>query len=96
VAARKTAPGTAKAIRDAAKSAWKAIGLRGYGRVDMRIGDDGAPRVLDVNPNPDVSPGAGLAKAAERDGLTHGELIAGIVESALRRARSRAASAATR
>jgi D-alanine-D-alanine ligase len=96
VAARRTAPGTARAIRDAAKAAWKAIGLRGYGRVDMRIGDDGAPRVLDVNPNPDVSPGAGLAKAAERDGLTHGELIAGIVESALRRARSRAASAATR
>jgi len=94
IAARRTAPGTARAIKEAAKAAWKALGLRDYGRVDIRIGEDGDPRVLDVNPNPDVSPGAGLAKAAERDGLTHEELIAGIVESALRRARSRAASAA--
>ena len=94
IAARKTAPGTARAIREAAKGAWKAVGMSGYGRIDIRIAEDGAPRVLDVNPNPDVSPGAGLAKAAERDGLTHEELIAGIVESALRRARSRAASAA--
>ncbi|MFN0008006.1 MAG: ATP-grasp domain-containing protein [Planctomycetota bacterium] len=94
IAARRTAPGTARAIREAAKAAWKALGLRDYGRVDIRIGEDGEPRVLDVNPNPDVSPGSGLSKAAERDGLTHEELIAGIVESALRRARSRAASAA--
>lgn len=96
IAARRTAPGMARGIREAAKAAWKAVGLRDYGRVDIRIAEDGAPRVLDVNPNPDVSPGAGLAKAAERDGLSHGDLIAGIVESALRRARSRAASAATR
>jgi len=96
IAARRTAPGLARAIRDSAKAAWKAIGLRGYGRVDLRIAEDGAPRVLDVNPNPDVSPGAGLAKAAERDGLSHADLIARIVETALRRARGRAAPALAR
>jgi D-alanine-D-alanine ligase len=96
VAARRTAPGVARAIRDTARAAWKAIGLRGYGRVDLRIAEDGAPRVLDVNPNPDISPDAGLSKAAERDGLSHEGLIAGIVETALRRARGRAAPPASR
>jgi len=85
-----------RSIREAARKAWKALGLRGYGRVDLRLAGDGSPRILDVNPNPDVSPGAGLAKAAARAGIDHGSLIRRIVESALRRFARRAPAPAAR
>jgi D-alanine-D-alanine ligase len=53
-------PALRQAILDAARSAWKAVGARGYIRVDVRLNAAGAPCVLDVNPNPDLSPGAGI------------------------------------
>jgi D-alanine-D-alanine ligase len=96
IAARKLARGQERSIREAALGAWRALGLRGYGRVDLRLASDGTPRVLDVNPNPDVSPDAGLAKAAARAGIEHGSLIQRIIESALRRVRRRAPPAVAR
>jgi D-alanine-D-alanine ligase len=96
IAARKLARGQERSIRESALGAWRALGLRGYGRVDLRLAGDGTPRVLDVNPNPDVSPDAGLAKSAARAGIEHGSLIQRIVESALRRVRRKAPPAVAR
>ena len=71
--------------RARALAAYDAVGLEGYGRVDLRLHPTRGPLVIDVNPNPDISPDAGLAKAAARGGIAYDELIARIVRSATRR-----------
>lgn len=70
-------------VLDLAKAAFLALGLRGYGRVDLRLHPTRGPFVLEVNPNPDLSPGAGLALAAARSGIRYEELIERIALAAL-------------
>jgi D-alanine-D-alanine ligase len=75
---------THERLATVARRAYAALGLRDYGRVDVRWDEARGPLVLDVNPNPDISPGAGLARAAERAGLDHVALVDRIVKGALR------------
>lgn len=74
---------TERAIRVAATAVWHALGLGGYARVDFRVDATGAPFVIDVNPNPDLSPGGGFSLAARRAHLTHDELILRILDLAV-------------
>ena len=67
------------------KRAFDVLGLRDYGRVDLRIDRNGRPFVIDVNPNCDVSREGGLMLAAARAGLTYEDLVWEIVRSAIRR-----------
>lgn len=64
-------------------AAWKAVGGKGYGRVDLRIDQSGRPWILEVNANPDISPDAGLARMAGVAGMDYPALIRRICESAL-------------
>lgn len=75
-------PALESRVKEAASKAYHALGLTGYGRVDLRIHPERGPLVLDVNPNPDISPTAGLARAAARGGLDHAQLIARIIAEA--------------
>ena len=68
-----------------AVAAWEACGLEGYGRVDMRLDETGSPFILEVNANPCLSADAGFMAAAGRAGLTAGDVVARILEAALRR-----------
>ncbi|HUE76626.1 MAG TPA: hypothetical protein VMM83_01675 [Longimicrobiales bacterium] len=70
--------------RDLGLRAWRAVGGHGYGRVDLRADDDGRLHVLEVNPNPDLAPDAGLARMAAAAGWTFDALVARIVEDGLR------------
>ena len=82
----------AERIRSAALGAWRALGLSGYARVDLRV-EDAHPRrlaVIDVNSNPDLSPDAGFALCAQRSGLSYAQFIESILEFALRRTPARA------
>jgi D-alanine-D-alanine ligase len=69
------------------KAAWRAVDLRDYGRVDLRVDPQGTPWVIDVNPNPDISPDAGCARAALAAGMSYPKMVARITELALLRIR---------
>jgi D-alanine-D-alanine ligase len=65
-------------------SAYRAIGCRDYGRIDVRL-RDGVFYVLDINPNPDISEDASMASAAEHAGYSHGEMAERLINLASRR-----------
>jgi len=67
-----------------AVAAWKALGCRGYARVDLRTDAEGRPFVLEVNPNPDIAPDAGYAAALSHAGLDHRDLVRAALRAALR------------
>jgi D-alanine-D-alanine ligase len=81
-------------VRRAAAEAFRAVGVRDYGRVDVRLAPSGTPYVVDVNPNCDLSPNAGLARAAAAVGIDYNALTGLLVRYALRRRRAVAVSAA--
>jgi len=66
--------------------AWRTMQGKGYGRVDLRVDDQGRPWVLEVNPNPDLNDDAGLSRMAKVAGWDYAELVRRIAEVALREA----------
>jgi D-alanine-D-alanine ligase len=65
--------------------AFRLLGCRDYARVDFRVGLTGRPYILEVNPNPDFSPLAGLSGGLQSAGLTHSRFAADLVQMALAR-----------
>jgi len=61
------------------------FGLCGYSRVDFRTNKNGKLYILEVNPNPDISPDAGLARAARTGGLSYEALVLEILRLGLAR-----------
>jgi D-alanine-D-alanine ligase len=68
------------ALVAAARGAWHAVGARGYLRMDLRLDKFGTPRVLDVNPNPEVSPDVGMHRAVLNAGWTWEQFVRRQVE----------------
>ncbi len=68
-------------IHDVAIAAFRAIGLRDYGRVDLRV-FDGLPYVLDVNANPDITSTGGMYRAAAQLGMDYGAFLRHLLELA--------------
>jgi D-alanine-D-alanine ligase len=78
----KVEPRLAALISDAAGKAFRVIGGWGYGRVDIRLDEEGLPRVLEVNCNPCLDEGIGLARSAERAGICYPELLQSVIKAA--------------
>ena len=76
---------TVKRLQETAVQVYGALKLRDYGRVDMRLTNDGHIYVIEANPNPWLAPEAELAMAAALAGRSYVELIGQIVELALAR-----------
>ncbi len=73
---------TAGEARELARSAWSVVEGRGYGRIDLRADAAGRLHVLEVNPNPDLAPAAGLTRMAAAHGWGYVDLVRHIVEEA--------------
>lgn len=78
----KVEPVLAGRLSDIAVRAFRAVGGWGYGRVDIRLDEDGEPFVLDVNCNPCLDDDMGLARAARRAGLRYPDLLHLILKAA--------------
>jgi D-alanine-D-alanine ligase len=78
---------TASEIRRVALDAWRVVGGSGYGRVDMRLDENGHPWILEVNCNPDIAPDAGLARMARVAGIDYATLVRTICELGVARRR---------
>ncbi len=76
---------TRKQIVDSSQLAFKLLGCSGYARVDFRQGIEGPPQVIDVNPNPDISPTSGVARQVQAAGMTYSQFIEKIALLALER-----------
>jgi D-alanine-D-alanine ligase len=73
----------AESLAATAWTAFRLTGCRGYARVDMRYNGKRGLNVIEVNPNPDISPDAGAARQARAAGMTYTGFIAKIVDMAL-------------
>jgi D-alanine-D-alanine ligase len=71
--------------KEVAFKAFKVMGCRDYARVDIRLSKDNKLYVLEVNPNPDLTEGAGFMRSAEHAGITYGQALKRIVKYALSR-----------
>lgn len=78
---------TTQKLSDTAVAAYRAVKLRDYGRIDMRLTADGEVYVIEANPNPWLSSKHEFAMAAKKSGRSYTELIKNIVELALERTR---------
>lgn len=67
------------ALSELAIRCWNLFGLRGYGRVDFRVSENGGPFVLEVNANPCLSQDAGFIAAAAQSQMTFDRVIDAIL-----------------
>ncbi len=78
---------TTKKLSETAVAAYRAVKLRDYGRIDMRLTPGGEVYVIEANPNPWLSSKHEFAMAAKKSGRSYTELIKSILELALERTR---------
>jgi D-alanine-D-alanine ligase len=72
-------------IGDICSTAFHALWLQDYGRVDVRLAHDNEVYVLEVNPNPFIAAEHEMAEAAEKAGLKYNAFIQRIVDEAMAR-----------
>ena len=72
-------------LSDTAVAAYRAVKLRDYGRIDMRLTPAGEVYVIEANPNPWLSSKHEFAMAAKKSGRSYTQLIGEIVDMALQR-----------
>jgi D-alanine-D-alanine ligase len=65
----------AQSLRRMALEAFQLTGCRDYARVDIRMDREEQPYILEINPNPDLSVDAGLARSVRAHGWRYNDFI---------------------
>src|ERR1700761_1227705 len=76
---------TVTRLTEIALKAYRAVKLRDYGRIDMRVSNKGEIYVIEANPNPWLSSGQEFAMAAKKSGLSYTQMVGEIVDLAMAR-----------
>jgi D-alanine-D-alanine ligase len=72
-------------IESICRTAFRALWLRDYARVDVRLTPDGEVWFLEANANPFISYGHDMANAAQKAGMDYYEFIQRLVDEAMAR-----------
>ena len=72
-----------KRIEDACREAYRALHLRGYARLDLRLDADNNFYLLEANPNPHLARFEDFALSAEKAGIKWNKLIQSILNDAI-------------
>ena len=67
------------------KAVYRALRIRGYGRIDLRVTPEGEIVILEANPNPNLDRDDEFAQSAMKAGLTYERMIQRILRLALSR-----------
>ncbi|MCC2640626.1 MAG: ddlA [Nitrospira sp.] len=82
--ARNLPDGVVDSIQHLAKRVYRALGLSGYARIDMRMDKDGHVYVLEANPNPQIASGEDFADSAEKADFAYKDLLQELLQVGLR------------
>ncbi|HWO40432.1 MAG TPA: hypothetical protein VNO43_01360 [Candidatus Eisenbacteria bacterium] len=74
------ANGLAQRITSACKATYRALRIRGYGRIDLRVTPNGDIVILEANPNPNLERDDEFAQSAMKAGLSYEGLIQRILK----------------
>jgi D-alanine-D-alanine ligase len=66
------------------KRVYRLLQMSGYGRIDLRMREDGTVFVIEANANPNLSFGEDFAESAESTGITYQALLQRILDLGLR------------
>ena len=72
-------------IMKAAETAAAAFGIRDYGRIDFRVGNDGTPFFLEASTHPHIQMHSSFYVLARERGLRYPDMLDEIVSAAARR-----------
>ena len=75
--------GMEQRIGKTCKAAYRALRIRGYGRIDLRVTPEGEIVILEANPNPNLDREDEFAQSAAKAGLSYPRLIQRILTLAL-------------
>ncbi|MFO0700652.1 MAG: ATP-grasp domain-containing protein [Nitrospira sp.] len=76
--------GKSEEIQNLAKRVYRALGLSGYARIDMRLDTEGQLYVLEANPNPQIAEDEDFADSAKETGYDYTELLQELLNVGLR------------
>lgn len=73
---------TQKKLIDVCKKIYRLLHIQGYGRIDLRVKENGEIYFIEANPNPSIAKQEDYALSANKGGMDYDDLIAKIISLA--------------